>query len=188
MLISKPLLERMRAVHDYHADTITITDGVYADVIKNASDLPYPNISPPSTVSCIHTLPITTDLTGDFQDVGLIDLEDALSDGNIDAPNVLFTADNQIFTRLTELGPYYPPQVDAIVNAVSIGLLADEQHAEAIALIHEFADIFALSVREVKPVDFLRFHLNIPKNKSYSTKVSDVVGLAWPESPGLGLA
>ena len=110
-------------------------------------------------------LPITTDLMGDFQDVGLIDLEDALSDGNINVPNVLFTADNQIFTRLTELGPYYPPWVDAIVNTVSIGPLADEQHAEVIALIRKFADIFALSVREVKPVDFLRFRLNIPKKQ-----------------------
>ena len=112
-------------------------------------------------------LPITTDLTSDFQDVGLIELENALSDRNINALNILFTADNQIFTRLTELGPYYPPWVDAIVNTVSIRPLVDEQCIEVIALIHEFADIFALSVREVKPVDFLKFHLNIPKIKSY---------------------
>ncbi|KAF8833587.1 hypothetical protein BDN67DRAFT_866560, partial [Paxillus ammoniavirescens] len=39
-------------------------------------------------------------------------------------------------------------------------------------LIAEFVDTFALSVREVKPVKFIKFRLNIPKNVDYPTKVN----------------
>jgi len=63
-----------------------------------------------------------------------------------------------IFTRLTEPGPFLPERVEAIVNAVRYGdQLTEEQRNQAQALVAEFADVFVLSVREVKPVDFVNF-------------------------------
>lgn len=36
----------------------------------------------------------------------------------------------------------------------------------------EFADTFALSVHEVKPVDFIKFRLDIPEGTMFPLKVS----------------
>ena len=55
---------------------------------------------------------------------------------------------------------------------VSIGPLPDDKQQQVCDLIMEFADIFALSVQEVKPVNFIKFRLNIPKNVEYPTKVN----------------
>ncbi|KAG1823104.1 hypothetical protein EV424DRAFT_1266963, partial [Suillus variegatus] len=76
------------------------------------------------------------------------------------------------FTRLTSRGPFYPPRVKAIANAVCFGAHLDqEQLQKAQALVIEFADVFALSIREVKPVDFTKFHLQIPQDAIFSRKV-----------------
>ncbi|KAF8437659.1 hypothetical protein L210DRAFT_3345342, partial [Boletus edulis BED1] len=65
-----------------------------------------------------------------------------------------------------------PPRVKKIIDSVTIGPLATEEQNQVRNLITEFADVFALSVREVKPVDFIKFRLNIPKDVEYPTKVS----------------
>ncbi|KAF8125034.1 hypothetical protein EV363DRAFT_1402786 [Boletus edulis] len=67
-------------------------------------------------------------------------------------------------------GPFYPPRVKKIIDSVTIGPLATEEQNQVRNLITEFADVFALSVREVKPVDFIKFRLNIPKDVEYPTK------------------
>lgn len=78
---------------------------------------------------------------------------------------------DDIFTRLTSRGPFYSPRVNTISNAVHFGHLSQEQLQKAQALVVEFADIFVLSIREVKPVDFTKFHLQIPQDAIFSRKV-----------------
>ncbi|KAG2037031.1 hypothetical protein BDR03DRAFT_801807, partial [Suillus americanus] len=64
-----------------------------------------------------------------------------------------------------------PPRVSAITNAVRFGThLSQEQQQKAQALVIEFADVFTLSIREVKPVDFTQFHLQIPQDVIFSRK------------------
>ncbi|KAG0702619.1 hypothetical protein DFH29DRAFT_791935, partial [Suillus ampliporus] len=80
------------------------------------------------------------------------------------------------FTRLTACGPFYPPRVEAIVNAVKYSPhLNEEQLRKSHELVMEFADVFALSIRKVKPVDFVKFHLQIPQNTTFLKKVHQ-----WP--------
>ncbi|KIK25792.1 hypothetical protein PISMIDRAFT_96113, partial [Pisolithus microcarpus 441] len=79
---------------------------------------------------------------------------------------------DDIFTRLTERGPFYPPRVKRIVEMVSYGPLPPDLLDRAKRKVAEFADMFALSVREVKPVTFHKFRLNVPKEATFSTKVS----------------
>jgi hypothetical protein len=75
-----------------------------------------------------------------------------------------------IFTRDTD--PFKAERVAAIVQHVKIGdKLTAEQRARVIALVREFADTFALSVREVKAVDFAKFKLNIPNDTTFSKTV-----------------
>lgn len=79
---------------------------------------------------------------------------------------------DNIFTRLTTHGPFYPPRVETIVNAVRYGAhLNEEQLQKSRELVAEFADVFALSIREVKPVDFIKFHLQIPQDATFSKRV-----------------
>ena len=75
-----------------------------------------------------------------------------------------------IFTRATD--PFKPAQVEEIQHLVTIGddLTADER-AQVQLLISEFADVFALSVSEVKQVDGAIHQLNIEPNAKFSTKV-----------------
>ncbi|KAG1835437.1 hypothetical protein EV424DRAFT_1270560, partial [Suillus variegatus] len=76
------------------------------------------------------------------------------------------------FTRLTTHGPFYPPRVETIVNAVRYGAhLNEEQLQKSRELVAEFADVFALSIREVKPVDFIKFRLQIPQDATFSKRI-----------------
>ncbi|KIJ10423.1 hypothetical protein PAXINDRAFT_50196, partial [Paxillus involutus ATCC 200175] len=81
-------------------------------------------------------------------------------------------SDNNVFTRLTEKGPFYPPRVETILEMITYGPLPPDKLQQVKDKIAEFADTFALSVREVKPVDFMTFRLNIPKDVEYPTKVN----------------
>ncbi|KAG1730393.1 uncharacterized protein EDB91DRAFT_1059462 [Suillus paluster] len=69
-------------------------------------------------------------------------------------------------------GPFWPACVEAIVNTVHYGdYLMGEQRNQAQAFIAEFTDVFSLSVREVKPIDFISFHLQIPPGTTFAKKV-----------------
>ncbi|KAG1731228.1 uncharacterized protein EDB91DRAFT_1058909 [Suillus paluster] len=77
-----------------------------------------------------------------------------------------------MFTRLTSPGPFYPPQVETIVNTVHYRpQLTDDQHTTAGNLVVEFVDIFALPTREVKQVNFIKFWLSIPPDIVFSKKI-----------------
>ena len=86
-------------------------------------------------------------------------------------PTEELASDNaNIFTRATD--PFKPARVEEIQRLVTIGddLTADER-AQVQLLITEFADVFALSVSEVKQVDGAIHRLNIEPNAKFSTKV-----------------
>jgi len=62
--------------------------------------------------------------------------------------------------------------VNAVVSTVRYGeQLTEAQCTAAQALVAEFADVFALSLREVKPIDFIKFRLRIPPGTEFSKKI-----------------
>ena len=67
------------------------------------------------------------------------------------------------FTRLTEEGLFHPPRVKKILDLVQYGPLPDDKLQCLKDKVIEFADTFTLSVQEVKPVDFIKFKLDIPE-------------------------
>ncbi|KIK18714.1 hypothetical protein PISMIDRAFT_79387, partial [Pisolithus microcarpus 441] len=79
--------------------------------------------------------------------------------------------DKEVFTRCMEKGLFYPPRVCRVVETVQYGDLLSEELKQVQMLVAEFADTFALSVQEVKPVDFIKFRLNIPRNTKFPLKV-----------------
>ena len=64
---------------------------------------------------------------------------------------------DEIFTRLTEKGPFYPPRVNTILDTVQIGAISPDESIKVRALLRKFADIFALLVKEVKPISTTKY-------------------------------
>ena len=85
---------------------------------------------------------------------------------NIDA----LKKDDNVFTRLTH--PWKKERVDEILRQVTIGPdLTDEERSRVQEFIVSWADIFALSVNEVKQVDNAVHHLDIKPGATFSTKI-----------------
>jgi transposase InsO family protein len=62
--------------------------------------------------------------------------------------------------------------VDAILDAVHIGNITLEESETVRNLLREFADVFALSVKEVKPLPSIKYRLNIPEDATFSVKAN----------------
>ena len=189
MLLGKPLLEQVGAIHDYANDSILVPHHETRHCILNLTSyrpLPLPCL--PSAVSFptvtmfspnameqanrMKSISLPHDETQRQQPV--LQVEEELNKPLIgEVPEFTSqTLTNDIFTRLTKLGPFLPARVHAVVNAVHYGeRLTEPQLAKAQALVAEFADVFALSLREVKPVDFIKFRLHIPPGTQFSKKI-----------------
>ncbi|EIW61863.1 uncharacterized protein TRAVEDRAFT_93877, partial [Trametes versicolor FP-101664 SS1] len=74
------------------------------------------------------------------------------------------------YTRTTE--PFKKERVQAIVDAVQIGDdLSAEERARVQQLIREYADCFALSIKEVTPIPGAVHTLNVPPDATFSKRV-----------------
>ncbi|KDQ19205.1 hypothetical protein BOTBODRAFT_90374, partial [Botryobasidium botryosum FD-172 SS1] len=68
--------------------------------------------------------------------------------------------------------PFEESRVKKILKMVQISDdLMEEQRREVQALIAEFADVFALSLKEVLPVDFIEHKLNVDKSVKLPKRV-----------------
>ncbi|KIJ89815.1 hypothetical protein K443DRAFT_117488, partial [Laccaria amethystina LaAM-08-1] len=75
-----------------------------------------------------------------------------------------------VFTRTSD--PFKATRVEEIHRQITIGEdLTSGEKAQVQALISEFADVFALSVSEVTPVEGAIHRLNIDPDAKFSTKV-----------------
>ncbi|KII91258.1 hypothetical protein PLICRDRAFT_680690, partial [Plicaturopsis crispa FD-325 SS-3] len=87
-----------------------------------------------------------------------------------DLPDIQTKVDPSVFTRHTD--PFKAARVEQILKEVNIGNdLTNEERVTVVELITEFADCFALSVGEVKPVKGATHHLNLPANTKLKWKV-----------------
>ena len=75
-------------------------------------------------------------------------------------------------TRLMKEEPFYPPRVNTILDTVQIVTISPDKSIKVRALIHEFADVFALSIKEVKPISTIKYQLNIPHGTTFSVKAN----------------
>ena len=183
MLIGKPLLEQVKATHDYSTDTITVPTNTSHRRIHNfipRHTLPTPSLptavpgiatrtlSPaPSPVHDEHTS--VQHVVTDNPQVSPPASRDTTGDVLLPTPPV---SHDEIFTRLTEKGPFYPPRVNTILDTVQIGAISPDESIKVRALLREFADIFALSVKEVKPISTTKYRLNIPDGATFAVKAN----------------
>ena len=151
-LFGKTLLEAFKAIHNYESDEIAIWGTGGRTILRNQSDARgRPTLSTPI---CIVT---ETAQTGEDEHLAEVNVE-ALKD-NI-----------SLFTRMTE--PHKPERVQELLRLINIGDdLSTTEREEVQRLISSFADIFALSVSEVKVVEDAIHHLDIPPDTSFALKV-----------------
>ena len=165
VLIGKPLLRDIRATHAYDTDTISVPTPQTPINITNTNDPPEDNPREVTEHSSAHTAddPSTvqtiTDDTPEIdttnQDIGVI-------------PDVDLNSSNDVFTRKTT--PFNPERIARIQELITVGDDLDSEQRETIRnFIAEYADCFALSVREVLPITFKEHHLRIPHNAKFST-------------------
>ncbi|KAJ6590222.1 hypothetical protein B0H10DRAFT_2233705 [Mycena sp. CBHHK59/15] len=92
------------------------------------------------------------------------------TDEGAEQPEIEVGGDISVFTRLTD--PHNPKRVAAIQNAVMIGPdLTGAQRSTVRDFITEFADCYALSMKEVIPIPGAEHTMNIPKEATFNTKV-----------------
>ena len=173
MLLGKPLLEQLRAVQDYGDNTICIkTNGVdevfhsFTQIPVGIALLPCPTMVATPVATVVYNIPANKDTEGKP-----LEQPHPLNNHGDVSTSIMQPNSDTVFTRLTNEGPFYPPRIQKILDTVVVGPLPEAERAQVHNLIAEFADIFALLVQEVKPVDFVKFWLNIPKDKEYPIKV-----------------
>ncbi|KAJ7248275.1 hypothetical protein B0H12DRAFT_1020262, partial [Mycena haematopus] len=92
------------------------------------------------------------------------------SGDGFEQPEIRLGEDTSIFTRLTD--PYNPKRVAAVLDATTIGPdLTGEQHEVVREFIAEFADCYALSMKEVVPIPGAEHTMNIPADTTFNTKI-----------------
>lgn len=94
---------------------------------------------------------------------------DEVSPGN-EQLNIAAGADNLIFTRASK--PFKTECVVEILRLVKIGEdISAEEHILVEDLVRDFADMFALSVHEVKHIPGVTHHLEVPNDTQLHMKI-----------------
>ena len=186
MLMGKPLLEQIKAFQDYGSDSITVHVGDRPHQFHNFSSfrpLPFPSlptaVSFPEVTRFMPPLenqnsPDTTLVPTSPPEQHLPTSGDETHEPNIGDAFMLqpVNTNHDIFTRLTEKGPFYQPRVNRIIDSIAVGTLEPHELREVHDLITKFTDVFALSVKEVKPVAHIKYRLDVPRDASLSVKVN----------------
>ncbi|KAJ7110878.1 hypothetical protein C8R44DRAFT_633823, partial [Mycena epipterygia] len=85
-------------------------------------------------------------------------------------PEIRVDEDTSVFTRHTD--PFNPARIARILEVVEIGDdITPEERVQVEATIREYADVYALSVREVKAIPGAVHRLHVPVDAKLNTKI-----------------
>ena len=196
-LFGKPLLTAFKAIHDYSKDTVTVKnekktvtlenqitgnskynnknqpkkEAPESDTTRNRDNTPkevFPNSDENGTDPTHADNPEDNKTKPAYVVTDDIDIDNT----NLSEIKVENLKENKtIFTRLTD--PWKKERVEEILRQVAVRLdLSKEQRRQVFTFLSKWADIFALSVSEVKQVDGAVHRLDIPHGAMFSTKVN----------------
>ena len=166
-LLGKPLLRRFKAKQNFGSDTVEIEaeDGTKT-ILQN--ELNVPRVSEPETKQINLTLDVKQLGQAIIADSPTVDTSPKEAQ-----PAYVINADDakdSIFTRDTE--PFKAERVARILQEVTIGSdITDTQREEVLKLISEYADCFALALKEVNAIPDAIHKLNIPEGATFRTKI-----------------
>lgn len=104
----------------------------------------------------------------------LLDAESELLDttgpGGAEQPEIDVDVDTSVFTRMTD--PMKAKRVSEILRSIEIGDdLTTEERQRVKDIVAEFADVFALSVSEVKHIPGASHRLDVPEDATLNTRI-----------------
>ena len=199
-LFGKPLLTRFNAIHEYKTDTVTVESRGVKAVLENQTkrtkvqdeaNQTNGKEEAKSTVGDEETSPsreVTTKTHVDKElRINAVPIENVEEtpvyittedmDSDIDTSTIAeievegLQDNKDIFTRATQ--PWKKERVDKILKQVKIGPdLSTKEREQVRNLLSEWADVFALSVSEVKQVKDAVHRLDIAPGTTFSTKVN----------------
>ena len=199
-LFGKPLLTRFNAIHEYKTDTVTVESRGVKAVLENQTkrtkvqdeaNQMNGKEETKSTVGDEETSPsreVTTKTHVDKElRINAVPIENVEEtpvyittedmDSDIDTSTIAeievegLQDNKDIFTRATQ--PWKKERVDEILKQVKIGPdLSTKEREQVRNLLSEWADVFALSVSEVKQVKDAVHRLDIAPGTTFSTKVN----------------
>ena len=184
-LLGKLLLMALHMVHEYTHDTVTIMNKGLSAVLKNHVNI--------TTEACSKanqkkTIELETRKYNDLKrsrevlpskgttepDDTMVTYVDELQDEGLPTTEIevnIWKDEDNLFTRLTK--PWKKERVEEIIKQVKIGPdLTEEEQGWVCEFISDWADIFTLSVSEVRQVDNAVHCLDIPPEAKFLTKVS----------------
>jgi hypothetical protein len=81
-----------------------------------------------------------------------------------------FRIDRGVNTSARVIDMFAEPRIQEILEAIEIGPdLSDEQREQVRSLVHEYTDIFALTLSEVLYIDLYKHKLSIDPNQTFPT-------------------
>ena len=159
-LLGKPLLRRLKARQNFGSDTVEIeaNDGSVT-ILQN--DLSVPKAFEPSTEG--------VSLTLDVKQLNKPPAED-LTETQPVFVMAMNEVEDSILTRDTD--PFKAERVAQILREITIGSdVTSSQRDEICKLISDYADCFALAIKEVNPIPNAVHKLNIPEGATFRTKI-----------------
>ena len=184
-LLGKPLLTAFHAIHEYTHDTVSIENNGSSTTLVNQI-----NSMNDARNSTSHNRTKEWKKRKDSKDAQMTDIahvdttephgettnaihiSETQDEHTTTATEIeidILKEDDNLYTRHTN--PFKKERVDEILRQVTIGPdLTDEERGCVQKFIANWADIFALSVNEVKQVNNAVHHLDIPPDTTFSTK------------------
>ena len=184
-LLGKPLLRSFRAEQAYEPDTVSIRDD------SNKKEILLNEIKRPRAGGDMPGVNLTLDVkqrdsvaggssetkppSREVQDNVPHKLTETHTDNTTPPVNILTSSEaktdlESVLTRETE--PHKPERVRRIIQEVTIGSdVTNEQRQSVHDILEEFADCFALSIKEVNVIPHAVHKLNIPNGATFRTKI-----------------
>jgi len=166
-LLGKPLLQRFKAKQNFSTDTVEIEVGDGTTMVLR-NELNTRMTFEPSSKGVNLTLNVKQ-----LTPVPHVETTSQTETPQIEQPVYVTTmddADSHIFTRHSD--PHKPERVARILQEVTIGPdITAHQREEIHRLLEEYADCFALSIKEVNAIPGAVHKLNIPEGAKFRTKI-----------------
>ena len=181
-LLGKPLLRTFRAMQAYETDTVSIGNTNNKRItLRNEIKMPKPGGDRPGVNLTLDVKQCDV-VTGGSSTMNppprevpndtIHEPSKVHTNATIFPVNVTTTQKEQDPVLTREQDPYKPERVARILQEVTIGPdVTEEQRITIHELLKEYADCFALSIKEVNAIPGAVHKLNIPEGATFRTKI-----------------
>jgi hypothetical protein len=169
-LLGKPLLRQFKACQNFSSDTVEIRASNGATTVLQ-NELKTPRAVEPTAEGISLTLDVKQ-VNDPPNSTPIASPPPTINDWQTGAQQVFVTTTDETTVLTRETDPFKPERVARILQEITIGPdVTTSQHAEVLKLISEYADCFALAIKEVNAIPNAVHKLDIPEGATFRTKI-----------------